>query len=192
VKLEVIKASEDELEFILKDATIPLANAIRRISMSQVSVFAIDSVTFYENSSALFDEYIANRLALLPLKTEDGYKEEDEVLFSLDTEGPGTVYSKDLKSHDKKIKCVYDKIPIMNLVEGQKLRLEAKARLGIATEHAKFQPGIVSYKYDPKDEKTFRFKVESFGQMSAKKIITKAAEILEKKCKELNSQLEEI
>lgn len=192
MKLEVIKASEDELEFILKDATIPLANAIRRISMSQVSVFAIDSVTFYENSSALFDEYIANRLALLPLKTEDGYKEEDEVLFSLDTEGPGTVYSKDLKSHDKKIKCVYDKIPIMNLVEGQKLRLEAKARLGIATEHAKFQPGIVSYKYDPKDEKTFRFKVESFGQMSAKKIITKAAEILEKKCKELNSQLEEI
>ena len=192
MKIEVVEASEDELEFVLKDATIPFVNAIRRIAMSQIPVFAIDTVTFYENNSAMFDEYIANRLALLPLKTEDGYKEGDEILFSLNEEGPCTVYSKDLKSHDKKIKCVHDKIPIMKLLEGQTLRLEAKARLGIGMEHAKFQTGVASYKYDPKDKETFTFKFESFGQMSAKKIITKAAEILEKKCKELNLQLEEI
>lgn len=179
------------MEFVLKDATVAFANAIRRIGMSQVPVFAIDRVIFYENTSSLFDEYIANRLGLLPLTSEGKHKEDEEVLFTLDAgPGPKVVYSKELKSSDPKVKCVYDNIPIIKLGEEGRIRLEAKARLGKGIEHAKFQAGIISYGYEG-DGRNFKFKVESFGQVSPKTMLLKAAEELAKKCEELEKQLKE-
>jgi len=192
LKIEVLHSKGNEMEFVLKDATVAFANAIRRIGMSQVPVFAIDSVTFYENSSSVFDEYIANRLGLIPLTSEGSHKEDEEVLFSLEAEGPCIVYSKGLKSSSAKVKCVYDSIPIIKLGEDREMRLEAKARMGDGREHAKFQAGVISYGYDTNDKNDFRFKVESFGQVSPKTMLLKAAEILEGKCEELNSQLKDV
>ncbi|MCX6776820.1 MAG: DNA-directed RNA polymerase subunit D [Candidatus Micrarchaeota archaeon] len=192
MKIEVLHSKGKEMEFVLKDATVAFANAIRRIGMSQVPVFAIDSVTFYENSSSIFDEYIANRLGLIPLTSEGSHREGEEVLFSLEAEGPRTVYSKELKSSSAKVKCVHDDIPIIKLGEDRRIRLEAKARIGDGREHAKFQAGVISYGYDTNDKKDFRFKVESFGQVSPKTMLLKAVEILEGKCGELNSQLKEV
>lgn len=125
------------MEFVLKDATVAFANAIRRMGMSQVPVFAIDSVTFYENNSAVFDEYIANRLGLIPLTSDGAHKADEEVLLSLGAEGPRMVHSKELKSSTPKVKCVYDNIPIIKLGEDRGIRLEAKARMGTGAEHAK-------------------------------------------------------
>ncbi|MEM3555368.1 MAG: DNA-directed RNA polymerase subunit D [Candidatus Micrarchaeia archaeon] len=192
MKIEVIHSKENEMEFLLKDATVAFANAIRRIGMSQVPVFAIDTVTFYENTSSIFDEYIANRLGLIPLTSEGKHKSDEEVLFTLDSAGPKVVYSKELKSSNPKVKCVYDNIPIIKLGEEGRVRLEAKARLGTGAEHAKFQAGLISYGYEKGDERNFKFRVESFGQMSAKEILMKAAEKLLEKCEELESQLKEV
>ncbi len=180
------------MEFVLKDATVAFANAMRRMGMSQVPVFAIDSVTFYENNSAVFDEYIANRLGLIPLTSEGAHKPDEEVLLSLEAEGPKMVYSKGLKSSSQRVKCVYDNIPVIKLGEDRRIRLEAKARMGMGIEHAKFQAGIVSYGYEPNDKKNFKFIVESFGQISPKTMLLKAAEGLKGKCDELNSQLKDI
>jgi DNA-directed RNA polymerase subunit D len=188
----VLHAKGNEMEFLLKDATVAFANAIRRIGMSQVPVFAIDTVTFYENSSAVFDEYIANRLGLLPLNSEGAHKADEEVLFTLDAEGPRMVYSKKLESSNPKVKCVYDNIPIIKLGENRRIRLEAKARMGDGRGHAKFQAGIISYGYEPGDKKNFRFRVESFGQVSPKTMLMKAVEKLKGKCEEFNSQLKEV
>ena len=192
MKIEVLHSKGNEMEFVLKDTTVAFANAIRRIGMSQVPVFAIDNVTFYENSSSIFDEYIANRLGLIPLTSEGAHKENEEVLFSLEAEGPRVVYSKEMKSSSAKVKCVYDSIPIIKLGEDRSIRLEAKARMGDGREHARFQAGVISYGYDTNDKNDFRFKVESFGQVSPKTMLLKAAEILEGKCEELNSQLKEV
>lgn len=192
MKIEVLHSKGNNMGFILKDTTVAFANAIRRIGMAQVPVFAIDGVTFYENNSALFDEYIANRIGLIPLSSEGNHKSDEEVLFSLDSEGPRTVYSKELKSSNPKVKCVYDTIPIIKLGENHRVRLEAKAKLGQGTEHAKYQAGIISYSYEPNDRKNFKFIVESFGQVSPKTMLLKAAETLKEKCDELNSQLKEV
>lgn len=192
MKIEILHSKGNEMDFVLKDATVAFANAIRRIGMSQVPVFAIDGVTFYENNSSIFDEYIANRLGLLPLSSDGAHKAGEEVLFSLESEGPRIVYSKELKSSTPKVKCVYDNIPVIRLGENKGIRLEAKARMGNGTEHAKFQAGIISYGYETNDKKNFRFRVESFGQVSPKTMLLKAAEKLEEKCGELDSQLKEL
>jgi DNA-directed RNA polymerase subunit D len=192
LKIEVLHSKGNEMEFVLKDATIAFANAIRRMGMSQVPVFAIDSVTFYENNSAVFDEYLANRLGLIPLTSDGSHKADEEVLFSLEAEGPRIVYSKELKSSNPKVKCAYGNIPIIKLGEDRTIRLEAKARVGTGVEHAKFQAGIVSYGYESTDKKNFKFMVESFGQVSPKTMLLKAAELLKERCDELNSQLKEM
>ncbi|VVC03610.1 DNA-directed RNA polymerase subunit D [Candidatus Burarchaeum australiense] len=190
MKLEHVKSDNGgmNLSFTLKDAGTAFANAIRRLSMGQVPVLAIDAITMYENNSAFFDEYIANRLGLMPIKTPDGYREGEDVLFKLSAEGPGVVYSKDLTSTERGVSCVSKKIPIIELVKDQRLRLEARARLGRGREHAKFQACLTSYGYDDK-AKEFHFTVESFGQMSAAEVMLKTGEILQGKCEEFLEQL---
>lgn len=189
MELEVKKCTGKELVFTLGGVSTVLANALRRTAMSQVPVFGIDKVTTYENDSALFDEYIANRIGFVPIETPSGYTEKDVVLFSLDKDGPGTVFSKSLKSSDAKVSVANADIPIMKLGEGQHLRLEAKARLGKGKEHARFQPCVITYEMDRKEKGTFHFAVESFGQMKAKEIVVNAAEIIAERLKELQSQL---
>ena len=51
------------------DMSIELANALRR-SVNDVLVLAIDEVDIYKNDSALYDEIIAHRLGLIPLKNQ--------------------------------------------------------------------------------------------------------------------------
>ena len=154
------KVSEDVVKFKLTDSTAAFANALRRTLMAEIPVMAIEDVDIYENTSALFDEYIAHRLGLVPLTTDlKSYKMPSEccggncakcsVILSLDEKGPGMVYSKDLKSKDKAVKPVEGKIPIMKLTEGQKLRLEAKAVLGKGEYHMKHQAALVTYKMMP-------------------------------------------
>ena len=159
--------------------------------LTSVPAFAVDSVVFYENTSAFFDEYLANRLSLVPLKTDPKYTEKDEVTFTLEVQGPGTVYSDAMKSTDRKIVVASEKIPLLKLSEKQVVRLEAKAKLGTAKTHAKYQACLVSYGYkdDKKDE--FNFHLESFGQLTPKQIMTKTLEILETKCDELESALKD-
>ncbi|MBI5159463.1 DNA-directed RNA polymerase subunit D [Candidatus Micrarchaeota archaeon] len=188
MKVETIKSSEEELELVISGVACSFANALRRVGMSQVPVFAVDSITVYENSSAFFDEYIANRLALVPLRTEEGYKEGEEIILMLDAVGPCTVYSKDLRSTDGKITPAREKIPLLKLGQGQNVRLEAKAKLGIGREHAKFQASNIMYNYDEKKDE-YAFKIESFGQMAAREVLKQAVKVINEKCKELEKQM---
>jgi len=161
MKIESMKkAGDDVLTFRLIDSTPAFANALRRTMVAEIPVMAIDEVDIFENTSSLFDEYISHRLGLVPLTTDlKSYKLPSEccggncakcsVILALDEKGPGTVYSKDLKSKDKEIKPVQGKIPIMKLTEGQKLRLEAKAVLGLGKNHMKHQAALVTYKMLP-------------------------------------------
>ena len=124
---------------------IAYLNAIRRAIISQLPSFAIEDVTVYENNSALFNEYIAHRLGLIPLTYEESMVPDAQVEFSLMAEGPCTVYSRDLKTADEKVRVFAQNVPIAVLGLDQKLRLEAVAILGTAKTHAKFQCAHASY-----------------------------------------------
>ena len=66
-KIEKFEADGDRATFTLSGARTGVANAIRRSVSGSVACFAIDRFTFYENTSAMFDEYIAHRIGLVPI-----------------------------------------------------------------------------------------------------------------------------
>jgi DNA-directed RNA polymerase subunit D len=170
VKIEMLEKDETNLRLIIRDVDVPLMNALRRIALAEVPSMAIDEVVMIENSSILQDEIIAHRLGLTPLKTDlDSYNLPEEcqcqsefgcnlcrVTLTLDAEskeGTRTVYSGELISENPSIVPVSDKVPLIKLGQGQKLKLEAYARLGKGETHAKWQPvSVCAYKYFPKIE----------------------------------------
>ncbi len=191
MKIEKLEVDNAVLRFALKDARNGEANALRRAAMGHVRCFAIDKVTFYENSSAMFDEYIAHRIGMVPIKTPGkGYSETDEILFSLDATGPVTVYSKELASADKEVGVANGNIPIMKLAAEQRLRLEGKAVMGIGATHSKFQPGLVTF--EEAGENAFNFTVESFGQMKPLEIVSRALDALKDELKEVEKEVKKL
>ncbi len=184
MNVKIIENGDKVFRFSLSNTAPEHANALRRASINSVMTFSIDTVTFYENTSSMFDEYIAHRIGLVPIITPTGaHKADDEVLFTAEATGPITVYSRDLKSTDKEVRVASEGIPIIKLGNGQRLRLEGKARLGTASKHAKFQPGLVAM--EPKGDESFDFYVESFGQMPPKEIINKACDTIKERLKDV-------
>jgi len=191
MKIENTIEKGNTMSFTLKDAKSSQANALRRMAINHVKCFAIDTVTFYENSSAMFDEYIAHRIGLIPIKTpSSGYSETDEILFTLEATGPKIVYSNELESKDKEVKVANGAIPIIKLANEQKLRIDCKAVLGNGARHAKFQPGVITY--DEEKEGIFNFSVESFGQMPPREIINKALSSIKDELKETEKEAKKI
>ncbi len=168
MKIEVLEKDDTNIRVVVRDADVPLMNALRRIGLAEVPAMAIDEVVMIENSSILQDEMIAHRLGLVPLKTDlDGYNLPEDcecksefgcpqcrVTLTLNAESPeGTraVYSGELVSENPAVVPVTEKVPIIKLAKGQKLKLEAYARLGKGKVHAKWQPvSVCAYKYYPK------------------------------------------
>lgn len=172
MEIEVRSQKDNEMIFIVRDAEVPFINAIRRVAMVNVPKIAIEDVNIIVNDSAMFNEVLAHRLGLTPLVSDldaleglslpedDDWEEfSNGIMFYLKEEGPKVVYSKDLKSSDSRIKPVYDTIPLVKLKEGEKLDIQAVAKVGYGKEHAKWIPTTVcAYKQYP--EITFNDDVE--------------------------------
>jgi DNA-directed RNA polymerase subunit D len=156
IEFQVLEEDENSIKLRMRGLPLEYANAIRRFAMAEVPSLAIDSVAIIENTSPLYDEVLAHRLGLIPLKADIprlketcGKNQESgcQILLVLDAEAgdsPRTVYSGELVSEDPGVKPISDNIPIARLGPGQKIKLEAYARLGKGKEHAKWQPVTVS------------------------------------------------
>jgi len=162
MQVEIRRLDGDELEFLLSDSNPAFANSIRRTAIREVPTMAVDEVEFKANDSGMYDEIIAHRLAMMPLRTppkgyalpgecgcRDGRCAKCSVELALKAEGPTLALSGSMKSSDDEVVPVNGSVPIVKLEKGQDLELTAIARLGTAKEHAKWQPGIVAYKYVP-------------------------------------------
>jgi DNA-directed RNA polymerase subunit D len=177
MKLSLDKKHGNRIEFLAKDVSPTLANVLRRYSMSRVQVLAIDSIVFYDNNSAFWDEYIAHRLGLMPIETPEGLPESTEIVFTLDVEGPKTVHASDMVSSDKAISVAKGNIIIATLGPSQRLRFEGKAVVGTGKKHAKYQAGLMSF---GQDKDSLRIFVESFFQMEPVDVLTRGCDIVEK------------
>jgi DNA-directed RNA polymerase subunit D len=163
MQIEFASLDDSLARFTLSGASPAFANAFRRAMIGEVPTLAIEDVRIYNNTSALFDEMLAHRLGLIPIKTDlSSYSTQEKctcggagcpgctVTFTLSAEGPRTVSSNDLIPQDPKAVPVFDNVPIVKLTKGQTLVLEAKAVLNTGKVHAKWQPTLVcGYKNHP-------------------------------------------
>ncbi len=202
IKVKVIAETPNSISIQLEGVDRSYANAVRRFCIAEVPAMAIDDVVILENSSVLYDEILAHRLGMIPIKTDLGRYNLPEdcdcgnplgchkcrVLFVLDAKGKEkvtTIFSGDLVSEDREVRPVSETIPLIKLAQGQTVKLEAYARLGKGKEHAKWQPCTVATLVEGRNEGVYNLTVESTGALPARQVVTKAIELLEKKLKEI-------
>jgi DNA-directed RNA polymerase subunit D len=157
IKIQNYDKEAQKLNFIT-DMPISLANAIRR-SVLEIPVMAIDEVEIMKNDSALYDEIIAHRLGLVPIKTNATSK---ETKFKLKAKGPNVVYSTEISPS---IGVDY-KLPIVILDDEQEIELVASAKLGKGIDHIKYSPGLIFYKHNLDEDVLDFVEIDDEGKIS--------------------------
>jgi DNA-directed RNA polymerase subunit D len=167
LKIEILRQDDVSLRLLVEESDAAFMNALRRTIISEVPVMAVDDVVIVENSSPLQDEFLAHRIGLIPLRTDlDTYNLPEEckcesefgcnlcrvsLILEMETDDQTqVVYSGNFKSENPAVVPTSEKIPIVKLAPGQKIRLEAYAKLGRGKTHARWQPvSVAAYKHMP-------------------------------------------
>ena len=199
MSLNIISQDEQKVSVKLKGIPLQYANALRRICLNGVPIYAIDTVDVLVNSSVLADEGIAHRLGLIPLKTDlsavQQDNESDKIMYTLDsgeTNETRTVLSGELKSQDDTIKPISDNIPIVTLAPGQRLQIEAYARLGRGTEHAKWNSANISTLTESDNDDERILTVETTGSLEPQHIVVSSVEELSKRLDEFKNYISDL
>ena len=207
--LDVISKDSEKIAIKLKGVPLQYANALRRVCLNGVPVFAIDTVDIIENTSVLPDEGLAHRLGLIPLKTDlSRFNEPSKcdcqsesgcsnckillVLDSDESQVTRTVLSSELLSEDDTVKPVSDKIPIVQLAPGQKIKLECYARLGRGTEHAKWNSSNISTLTDTSKDNEKILTIESTGALNPEQIVLEGVEEVSRRVVEFKDMINNI
>jgi len=208
--IDIIDHSDDKIVVRFKGVPRHYVNALRRIAMSEVPTMAVDDVVVQENSSVMNDEILAHRLGLVPLRTElERFVKAAEcdcksslgcskcrVLLTLDagtSDKSRQVLSGEMSSEDDYVKPVRPDVPIVVLAPGQKVKLEAYARLGTGKMHAKWQPvSVAVVKEEDGDKEEYILELESVGSLKAAEVLSEALRILENKVKVFGEKAKEL
>ncbi len=173
MSLKILDISDRFIRFEIEGMTPGEANALRRTIVGDIPKLAIDKVTIhhgqirdkeenvYGSSLPLFDETIAQRMAMVPLVTDlkMNFREECTcegkgcalctVTYSINKLGPCTVMSSDLQPLSNPSATPSDgDIPIVKLSKKQAMLVTADAVMGRGYVHSKWQVATgVSYKF---------------------------------------------
>lgn len=139
--MEKVEKNENKIIFIT-DMNTTLANAIRR-SANEIQILAIDEVDIYKNDSALYDEVLAHRIGLIPLKNQK-IKEGEHIELKLKSSADDE--TKYVLSGEFGDLPVYSEIPLTIVSGKQKIEIVAKAKQGTGITHSKFSPGVLFYR----------------------------------------------
>jgi DNA-directed RNA polymerase subunit L len=232
---QIRKDLPDYLEFNLINTNVALANAIRRIVLSEIEIYGIDEkdIHFSENTCPLHNEYISHRLSLVPIKQNvlnldklEFYIAKNKTKNSAIENGQTNILevtTNDVQVYDPLNESwvdprdIFDGIYLITKLNlKQKILGEFKITKGIAKNHSRWQcVSTIAYRYllevdkvsdsydkisledernwvrDAKEEPLgFVFYLEPLGGLSGKYIISKALEVLKKKCEVFRSYLD--
>lgn len=99
-RLQIVRVKREEmmLEFDIIGLPVSVANALRRIMLSEVPSMAIEKVYIYNNTTIIQDEVLAHRLGLIPLKADPRFFE-----YKIDPKEDGT--DNDTLEFELKFRC---------------------------------------------------------------------------------------
>ena len=170
--IEIQKLNKEKMRFTLSGVESSIANSLRRVMIAEVPTMAIDLVQIQINTSSLHDEFLAHRLGLVPLISENiddfefprnckcsGYCQYCAVQFRIKVKnsegGVLDVTSMDLRRVSQQASEVRaadldGPILLLKLKKNQEIDITCNARKGIGKEHAKWSPvATCSFKYTP-------------------------------------------
>lgn len=168
VKIEVEELTEENIKFVLYDCTLGLANALRRVIMTEIPTLAIDIVQFDKNYTVIPEEMTTDRLGLIPIESSSAEKylypkdcscksfcKQCSISISLnarnDNNTPWTVTSKEFFVEDDAANIgdpVYPSI-ITRLGRKQAIKCKCRAVKGTGKKHSKWSPvSTVAFGYD--------------------------------------------
>lgn len=70
LKIDIVSKERDTAVVDIKGIDAPIANALRRILLTEIETMAIDKVVIYQNTSVMQDEILAHRIGLLPVMAD--------------------------------------------------------------------------------------------------------------------------
>ena len=169
LKVKVITCTDELLRVDVSGVDASIANAIRRVMISEVPTVAIDKVHLWQNTGVIQDEILCHRLGLVPIwvpdidSVESAKDEGDDfdvsgaIKFKLHVKCPMDypkgqslhVYSKDMKFEaqtktqqemTKQPHPVHPDILIAKLRPGQEIECELFCLKGTGKIHAKWNP----------------------------------------------------
>jgi DNA-directed RNA polymerase subunit D len=162
MEIRILENKGNKLNFMVKGTDTAFVNTLRRLVIDEVPTMAIEDIEFKHNDSVLYDEIVALRLGLVPLKTDlKGYNLPDkctckgegcakcQVQLTLKTKASGTIDTSKIKSKDPKVVPVYEGMPITKLIGDQEFEFIATAQLGKGRDHTKWSPGHVWFVQQP-------------------------------------------
>ncbi len=128
-KINIITMTPEEMEFDMIGIDAAIANAFRRILLSEVPTMAIDKVFIYNNTSIVQDEVLAHRLGLIPISA-------DPRLFEFRAAGDSEGTAEDTIEFALKIKCRKNPHAAKDASNADDLYLDHK----VTTKHLKWVP----------------------------------------------------
>lgn len=161
---DFMQVDDQTIRCKINRCSLSIANGIRRMLIAETPTLAIDLIDMIENTGVLHDEFMAHRIGLLPIDSNDlsSFKYRDEceseylcnecsVDFVCNVTNKGTtnitVTTADFVSQNPKYQMMFNKrdgteLPITKLAPGQTIHFNGIAFKDIGQEHSKWSPVI--------------------------------------------------
>lgn len=177
-----------DLEFELKNSNYCIANTLRRTILAEIKIYSFSQVTITVNHTILHNDMMENRIGLIRIpKLPRELKAEDVLRLDLNVSNKEEKI-RDVTIHDCKfylnansVELKFDEpLLLARLKKDNELILTATATKNIARINDRFS-AVSICSYDELDEKTYKFELESHGQLTGKEIFNQACQIIIKK-----------
>lgn len=167
MEITLTLSTPNHVLFTLAHADVSLANALRRIMLSEVETMAIEYVDLERNDSALHDEILCHRLGLIPVLADpdlyDYCSGRDDlqpgkncIVFEMNFQAKTSAKAKDgsvhvlAKEFKGETRFVNDDVMIAKLQPGQGIKAKCYAVKGVGAEHTKWSPACTAaYRMTP-------------------------------------------
>lgn len=130
---------------VLKNVSIEQANALRRSLIADVPMIAPHEVLIEVNTSSHTDEYIAQRIGLVPFT--QNVRDDEKILHATINVSGRNLYGRDFQGSNCRATC--DDNVVIPMLAGQELRAVVSFCRGTGSTHARFQRTVGVGMYSP-------------------------------------------